>query len=187
MKLFVMNMNRDEAKKVFDANEKIRQQMYDWNYESEMDYAHDIIYCFDRSAIDYCIGYDRGTYFRCRDEDKFIEGCQNMQKSYGFLPFEDNLYIEETARLLAILRELENIDISETVYEELEDEVIKRCNAIADNIDCRLTDLFKCALFEEDYALETWLECGCDMYSDCYIIEEENSYILYRDKTESFN
>lgn len=187
MKLFIRDMTAERLKEVFDANEKIRREMYDCNFESEMNYATEIIDCFDHSAIDYCIGYDRGTYFRWRDERKFIEGCINMQNNYYFLPTEDGADIENAAKLIAVVDELEAIDISESIFEELEAEIATRCDAIADNIDSRMTDIFKYALFDEEYALEAWLEFGHDMYGDCYIIEEENNFALYRDRVEVFN
>lgn len=173
-KKYISEMSTEELKKVFEVNDKLRNEISDFCYDSEMYYVQDIINCFDRSSIDYRIGYDRGCYFRCLDEATFVEGVEEVQANFEFLSDDE----------FAIIANIKNLfEDEEEHWEEIEAE----CKELADTFHKHFENIFYNALCDDDYHLETWLDFYADeYYSDCYIDADDESYELFRDEIKSF-
>ena len=79
-----------ELEIVLDKNSKLKEQVFDDMFDTANFWNSEYLSCWDRKGIDYCIGYDRGTYFKCEDEELFLYGLRKAQEDFGFLADEFN-------------------------------------------------------------------------------------------------
>lgn len=89
----------EEMKTVFDHNEKLRNEVLNDMFENANNWCCEYLDSWER-GIDYSIGYDRGTYFKCTDKEYFLSGLQKAQSAYCFLEDSYNKTIEYTISLL---------------------------------------------------------------------------------------
>lgn len=184
MKVYVNRLTNAELKKVYEANAKIRSSIMNMRYEDEMFYAMEIIDSFDRACIDYCLGYDRGTFIKCMDEKDFIDGCVKAHEDFGLFDDEEYDIVKEVIDLYRIMESLDlDYDIDTSSVEE---GIEARCKMLADIMDAYFTACFEDALFNDTYGAECFCEWAYENYLDCYINDEDNNYILYRDTVEIF-
>lgn len=184
MKVYVNELSNEELEKVYKANNKLNNLIGDSNYQMEMEYAIDIIHCFDKHCIDYCLGYDRGTFVRCLHESDFIDGCIKAQEEYCIFSDEDYKQVETALDLYSIVGKLDAYGIDS---DNVENAITVICNSLADIMDSFFTKAFETALFDEAYGIATLIDFYADEWlTDCYINDEDGDYILYHDITESF-
>lgn len=130
------NLNNEELKKVWENNSKLRQRVFEDMQDAAGYWCGEYLECWDCGAIDYSIGYDRGSYFRYVRMSKFIEGLERAQKDYCFLSDEHNAVIAYCRKLYDKQDELYNngdyingdrvIERLEELLKELESECFKR-------------------------------------------------------------
>lgn len=124
----VHELNREELVKVFENNSKLQEKVFDDMFENADFWNGEYLDCWKRGAVDYSIGYDRGTYFKATNYYLFIEGLKDSQKMYGFLADKYNSKIEYVEKLINRFDELQFTEISDLNYTRLEtriDELIR--------------------------------------------------------------
>ena len=187
-KLYIKDIADSEMlKQIFRHNEKLQQVINNIAYDNEMDYCQEIISCFDRKSIDYCLGYDRGCYVFCVDSLGFIDGLEIAQSKYAILPYAKNKDIEEVREWLSLAEALEynGFDAS-----EVEKAIEEACEDLANALHEEFTNCFR-ATFDENSTINLWLDYKFMDYFDCYIIIDETDtpktdYILYEDIIKSY-
>ena len=92
-------LNQEELLKVFEVNSKLEEQVFNDMFDNAHFWNTEYLDSWN-GGIDYCIGYDRGTYFNCTDEELFLDGLKKAQEMYGFLADEYNPVIEYTDKIL---------------------------------------------------------------------------------------
>lgn len=179
MKKYITDMTTEDLRRVFAANDQLQQDISDDMYDSEMYYAREILSCWSRSAIDYCIGYDDGCFFKWCAASDFIKGLQEAQKNYGFLPDDANNTIDYVSRLLGRL----NIPY---LSMEDEDRIIERVQGLCDDLAAECDKTFRAmfdACFDAAYAEDYFLDFYADerLEPDCYIETDDGDFILYEE------
>lgn len=125
-----------ELAKVWENNHKLQDLVLEDMFDNAAFWCREYLDCWKRGAIDYCIGWDRGTYFRILNEDLFLDGLEKAQKNFCFLADEYNKTIEYCRELVNRLDEIgytlsidnENrlTDRKNELLEELENACYKR-------------------------------------------------------------
>lgn len=174
MKLF-KDLNTEELTLVYENNRKLQEQVFDDMFETASFYCEEYLNCWKRGSIDYCIGWDRGTYFTAKDRRGFIDGLRQAQRSFCFLADRWNEKIDYVDKLICRLDNLVYWDYVneerlnnriDELIEELEDACYKRF----------MSEYESC--FDNDYQLNYFLEFYSDarMDGDYYI---NDSYELF--------
>lgn len=126
-------LNREELIKVFETNSKLQEKVFDDMFDNANFWNSEYLDCWQRGAIDYSIGWDRGTYFESKDNELFIDGLKKAQETFCFLEDRYNTTIEYTEKLLNKLDYLyyngseENYNRLETRINELTEELENAC------------------------------------------------------------
>jgi hypothetical protein len=165
----------DELKIVFENNDNLQKDVF-YRMFNDIDFWNEeYLSCWNRGAIDYCIGYDRGTYFECIDKSLFLQGLQKAQKDYYFLSDKYNSIIEYTGylwdRFLYIQDELndKNYNLLECRIFELIEKLEKACYS-------RFMDEYEYC-FGYENQLNYFLDFYIDDLSDNFYVDD--NYILY--------
>lgn len=111
---YLNELTHDELKAVYEKNSKLQQKVLDDMLDSANVWNGEYLACW-KGGIDYCLGCDRGTYFKCTDRDYFIAGLEKAQNDYCFLPDEWDTKIEYVAHLID---RLNNLAYADEVNEE---------------------------------------------------------------------
>lgn len=165
----VHELNTEELKKVFEVNSKLQEKVFDDMFESVNFWNGEYLECWQRGAIDYCIGWDRGTYFICKDKDLFIEGLEKAQHTFCFLADEYNKTIEYVKKLINRLNEF-YYDLSEKNYDRLENRIDELIEELENACYKRFIIEYE-SCFDSDYQLDYFL----DFYASERL--DENFYI----------
>lgn len=165
----------DELKKVFEVNDKLQDEVFDRMFDD----AHywnckEYLPCW-KSGIDYCIGYDRGTFFRCTEADGFIDGLKIAQRTFCFLPDEANTRIEYVEHLIERRDNIVYWDHDN--IERIENRIDELCEELADDCFNRFMSEYE-ACFDNDNQLEYFIDYAADRYGHCYI---DNDFVMYED------
>lgn len=171
----------EELAKVYDSNEKVQYNTYSHLYDIAMDDCMEIIGYWPSAAIDYEIGYGRGTFFMWLDESGFIKGLQKVQENFGLLPSEHNFTIEKCALLISRLDKISECD--DKNFDRLTKRIDELATELADACYNEFTNRFE--ISDED-CKAFFCECEADdmAAADDYYIDDD--YILYRDVTECY-
>ena len=170
------DLNTEELTIVFENNSGLQEKVFNDMFNNADFLCSDYLHRWKRGGIDYYIGWDRGTYFRSKDNALFIDGLKKAQHVYCFLADEYNKKIEYVEKLLNRLDYLyynsseENYNRLETRIDELIEELENACYK-------RFMDEYEYC-FDSKNQLEYFLEFYADerMDGDFYIDE---NYLLY--------
>ena len=129
----ISDLNNYELRKVFENNSKLQTLVFDDMFETANFYCEEYLNCWKRGSIDYCIGWDRGTYFTSTEHGGFIDGLRQAQRSFCFLADDWNAKIDYVDKLIGRLDYLyynssaENYDRLEARIDELIEELENAC------------------------------------------------------------
>ena len=171
------DLNTEELKLVFENNSKLQEKVFNDMMDNADFWCGEYLDCWNRKGIDFSIGWDRGTYFKCTDRDYFIDGLKEVQHVYCFLADEYNKKIEYVEKLLNKLDYL-YYNSSEENYNRLE----TRINELIEELETACYDRF---MLEYEYCFDSknQLEYFLDFYAaeridnDFYINED---YTLFK-------
>ena len=122
-----------------------------------------------KKGIDYCIGWDRGTYFRILNEDDFLDGLEKAQKDYCFLADEYNETIEYCRKLVNRLDE-----IGYTLSIDNEDRLTNRKNELLEELENACYKRFMLE-YETCFEKENQIEYFVEFYVDARL--DNNFYV----------
>lgn len=180
---YLNELNLEELKEVYEKNSKLQTMVFDDMMETASLWCDEYLDCFERGSVDYCIGWDRGTYFKCKNRDGFIDGLKKAQKNYGFLSDDYNSKIEYVEKLIGRLEHLVywdevnedrlNVRIDELI-EELETACYQRfmneyeyCFNSENQLDYFINDFVERCLEDQEY----YVDEDMIMYRDIYYKE----------------
>ena len=129
----VKDLSTEELKLVFENNSKLQEKVFDDMFDAADFWNGEYLDCWKRDAINYSIGWDRGTYFKSKDNVLFIDGLKKAQRNHYFLDDKYNNKIEHVEKLLNKLDYLyynsseENYNRLETRIDELIEELENAC------------------------------------------------------------
>ena len=98
------DLNTEELTLVFENNSKLQEKVFDDMFDNAAFWCSEYLNCW-KGGIDYSIGWDRGTYFKCTDQNSFLDGLEKAQETFCFLADEYNKTIKYCRELI---EELEN-------------------------------------------------------------------------------
>lgn len=169
-------LTTEEMLKVYDANSKLQNDVLHAAVESEdlwtEDYLEPIIKYISSYEIGYCGCYMSGI----KNVDKFMQGVEDMQKSYCFLPDADNAYIQKIIKVIDRYNNRVNYsDLIETVIEKAAENVLNKiCRVLKENYNAINSEY--CKKYFLDYYVDTYItNYRCDYFID-------DDYILYQSK-----
>ena len=171
----IKDCTTDELKQVFEVNGELQHEIFNRMFDDAHYFnCQEYLPCW-KSGIDYCIGYDRGAFFRCTDADGFIEGLKTAQRDFCFLPDEVNSRIEYVEHLIArrdniVCWDYDNIERIESRIDDL-------CAELAADCFNRFMAEYE-ACFDDNNQVEYFIEVAADDYSGCYI---DDNFVMYED------
>jgi hypothetical protein len=152
---YLHELNLEELKEVYNKNQNLQEEVFDDMVETAAFWCSEYLACWNNRGINYCIGWDRGTYFKCTDREYFIEGLKSVQRMFGFLADEWNEKIKYIEKLLTKLDYLYYNSSAENY----------------DRVEARIDELIK----ELEMACYKWL---MSEYEDCFDNENQLDYFL---------
>lgn len=168
-------LNPGELKLVFENNSKLQKEVLNDMFENANYWSGEYLKCWKRGAIDYCIGWDRGTYFEVKDRQEFIDGLKEAQNTFCFLADEWNKKINYAEHLINRLNNL-------VYWDEVNEERLN--NRIDELIEELETACYKRLMseYEECFDSENQLNYFLEFYSneridDNFYVDE--NYTLY--------
>lgn len=99
-------LNSEELKLVFENNSNLQEKVFNDMFEDIDYWNEEYLSCWERGAIDYCIGWDRGAYFEVKDRQGFIDGLKKAQCFFCFLADKWDEEINYTEHLINRLNNL---------------------------------------------------------------------------------
>ena len=168
------DLNTEELKLVFENNSKLQEKIFNDMFDSAAFWCSEYLNCWKHGAIDYCIEWDRGTYFRSKDNALFIDGLKEVQRIYCFLADDWNKKIEYVENLLNKLDYL-YYNSSEENYNRLE----TRINELIEELETACYDRF---MLEYEYCFNSknQLDYFLELYADERI---NNNFYVNEDYT----
>lgn len=171
-------LNQEELLKVFEVNSKLEEQVFNDMFDNAHFWNTEYLDSWN-GGIDYCIGYDRGTYFNCTDEELFLDGLKKAQEMYGFLADKYNPVIEYAEKLL---NRMDNLDYDskyyDNNYERLAERVTELINELEHECYKRFMDEYECCFDDENkklYFIEFYADSRMD--DDDFYVDDD--YVLY--------
>lgn len=168
-------LNTEELSKVFEVNKKLQNKIFNNIYKDADHWCEEYLSCWDNKAIDYCIGYDRGTYFVCKNRDLFLDGLKIAQKDYCFLDDKYDAIIERAENLV---NDMLTLDCYSDDYEKLDNEVSELIDKLTGACYQRFMDEYDYCYDvrnQKDYFRNVYLDYVIDD-RDFYI---DDDYVLY--------
>ena len=154
---YLNELNLEELRKVYENNNGLQEKVFDDMFDNAAFWCSEYLDCWKRGGIDYCIGWDRGTYFKATNNEYFLDGLKKAQENYCFLSDSYNSTIKYVENLISRMENLDynttNYDINcerlETRIEELIEELETACykRFILEYEDC----------FNDEYQLDYFL------------------------------
>lgn len=176
------DLNTEELTLVFENNSKLQEQVFNDMFNNAAFWCSEYLDCWKSGGIDYCIGWDRGSYFNVTDWRLFIDGLKEAQRDYCFLADEYNKKIEYVEKLLNRLDYLyynsseENYNRLETRIDELIEELKNTCyNRLMDEYEYCFDSKNQLDYFLDFYAAE---RIDNDFYvNEDYTLFEQVEYV----------
>lgn len=183
-KKFIEEMNKEELTQVFNANEKLQEQVREDMTESEMYWIGDRLNYVREYLSDWSVGPDQRNYIKVNPNciNEFLHGLTNMDNEVP--AFSDKKAAEVIGNLQAAYDLYYYTDCNDHEHEELEEKAERAAQEAANELAKQ---------FERDldgvYDSENQLSYFLDFYADArmdeaetyYIIEEEGTFKLYKD------
>ncbi|QIW88608.1 hypothetical protein P59_239 [Bacillus phage P59] len=179
-KKFVEEMSQEELVKVFNANEKLQNEVLEDMIDSEMHWIGEKLDYVRDSLSDWSVGTCQRSYITVKKMNSFLQGLIEMDKSVP--AFND----EKAAEVIGNLQKAFDAYYYAEVEEEddLEELAEKAAQEAADELAAQF-DRDLNYLYSHDAQLSYFLEFYADARMDdpetYYIIEEEETYKLYQD------
>ena len=158
-------LNIEELKLVFENNSKLQEQVFEDMFDNADFCCGEYLDCWNREGIDYCIGWDRGTYFNAKDWGMFLEGLEEAQKTFCFLADNYNPLIEKAWKLYDKYT-YHAYDFSDLNYERIE-------NRLTDIIETLEDACYKRFMDEYEYCFDS--KNQLDYFLDFYAAERMNT------------
>ena len=178
-------LNIEGLKLVFENNSKLREKVFDDMLDNAAFWCSEYLDCWERGGIDYCIGWDRGTYFKCTDRDYFIDGLKTAQKTFCFLADKWNAKIEYVEHLINRLNNL-------VYWDEVNEERLN--NRIDELIEELENACYKRFMDEYEYCFDSknQLDYFLEFYSnermdDAFYVDEEYKLFEHIEYVKSYN
>ena len=173
---YLNELEREELIRVFENNSNLQEKVFDDMFNNAAFWCSEYLDCWKRGGIDYCIGWDRGTYFNAKDWRLFLEGLEEAQKTFCFLSDNYNPLIEKAWKLYNNYT-YHAYDFSDLNYERIENRLTDIIETLESACYDRFMDEYKCC-FDSKNQLEYFLEfyVAERMDGDFYIDE---NYSLY--------
>lgn len=184
-KKYIKDMSKEELVKVFHANSKLKDDIYEDMVESEMLFVSEQLDYLRDSLSDWSIGTYNRNYMTIGDSDKFIEGMIKLDNSIPLLIEDDLPKLKEAVELRDKYR---NTDVDSEEFEDLEEEVDEVAEELADLAVMRFTRRLD-GLSKEEYQIDYFLDFYVDARLEedgCYILADMKDYILYEDVVKSY-
>lgn len=161
-------MTYEQLAELFDNNKSIRDKAFDRAMDNAQFWCGEYLDCFERGAIDYSIGYDRGAYFRIKNRYGFLYGMEKLQKGYGFL---EDKYTSTIDELRKMLDHYNYDDMSDEEYDALDEKLDEEFDELEEKTFERLMSEYEAA-FEEETQLDIFVSCMVDeLEADGYTVE----------------
>lgn len=185
MKRYISELSLDELSKIFDANDKLRDDVLDDMIESEMFWIGEQLDCFRDYLSDYSVGTCSHVYIDVQSgkEEQFVDGVIQMQKDYCVLHDSENDFIAEIVDKIEVYNDAE---MYSDEYYELENQIEEMSQLLADKIAKEFKSTLDGLLdykLQEEYFCEFYAE---ERIADCYILADNDDYVLYKDITEKY-
>lgn len=175
---YIEEMNKEELIKVFEANHKLQNDVYDDMVESEMHWIGEQLDYLRDGLSDWSIGAYNYNYIKIKDNDKFIAGLIKMDKEVPLFGDEEAKQIYEVEKLRD---EFYNKDCDDEDYEDVEEEYEGAVQELAESVVKAFTRrLNDCG--EHKYQLDYFFEFYADsrLEKDMFYIEND-TYELFED------
>lgn len=182
---YLNELNSEELKLVFENNSKLQEEVFNDMFENANYWNEEYLSCWERGAIDYCIGWDRGTYFEVKDRQGFIDGLKKAQKTFGFLVDEWNEKINYTEHLISRLNNLVYWDeVNEERLNNRIDELIEKLETACYK---RLMSEYE-SCFDSENQLDYFLEFySSERMDDSFYVDENYTLYEHIDYVKSYN
>lgn len=177
-KRYVEELSKEELVKVFEANARLQEAVYEDMVDSEMFWIGEQLDYIRDSLDSWSIGSYNHNYISVKDNDGFINGLIEMDKS---IPLFSNEAAEQIYEVERMRDEFYIKDCYDEDYEDAEEKLNEAVKDLAEEVvrqfERRLND---CA--DNDNMLEYFL----DFYYDARIEPgtmyiKDNSYELYEE------
>lgn len=175
-KRYVEELSKEELVKVFKANARLQEAVYEDMVDSEMFWISEQLNYIKDSLHNWSIGVYNRNYISVKDIDGFIDGLIEMDKEVPL--FEDTKQIFEVERMK---NELYNKNCYDEDYEEAEKELKDAIEDLAQEVVKQFEKRLAGCL-DRNNQLEYFLDFYYDarMESGSMYIKD-NSYELYED------
>ena len=117
---YLNELDREELIRVFENNSKLQEKIFDDMFDNAAFWCGEYLDCWNRTGIDYSIGWGRGTYFKCTDKNSFLAGLEKVQEWYCFLADEYDKTIKYCRKLI---NKTYYLSLSETNLKRLENRI----------------------------------------------------------------
>ena len=173
------DLTTKELEKVFEVNSKLEEKVFDDMFDNAHFWNNEYLECWNKGGIDYCIGYDRGTYFNCKDEELFLNGLKKAQHDYGFLADKYNEVIEYAEK---IMNRMENLDYDskyyDNNYERLAEKLTELINELEHECYKRFMEEYE-SCFDDDYKKDYFVDFYMDSRMNVEDFYIDDDYVLY--------
>ena len=174
-------LNKEELLIVLEKNSKLKEKVYDDMYNNADHWNSEYLACWNNKGIDYCIGYSRGAYFQCTDEEMFLDGLKKAQRDYCFLADEYNKTIESAEELM---NQMDNLDYEsndyDEKYEQLEEKLTELINELEHECYTRFMSEYEDCFnndYMEEYFIDFYVDVRMDMEDKDFYVDDD--YVLY--------
>lgn len=167
----------DEQKQVFENNNELQNDTLNRMLDDACFWSDEYLSCWTKGAIDYCIGYDRGTYFHCIDKSLFLQGLKTAQKNFCFLSDKYNSIIEYVELLWERFLYVQ-YELNDKNYNRLEGRIFE----LIDQLETACYRRFVCE-YEDCFEYENQLDYFLNSYSEEFLSDDfyiDDNYILYQ-------
>lgn len=182
---YVKDMNKEELTKVFHANQKLRDDIYEDMVETEMHYIGEQLDYLKDGLSDWSIGANQRNYMYISNADDFIYALEETEKVVPILLDDDSPKLQQALDLREAFR---SEDIDSDGFDDLEEQLEVVANELADIVVKRFTAILDGCDKEEwqiDYLIDFYADSRLDK-DMCYINLEDENYILYEDMIKSY-
>jgi hypothetical protein len=167
-------LTTEELKKVFNNNEKLKNEVFDAAQDDASYWINEYLECFERGALECNIGYP-GDYIRVKDQYKFIQGLKQLQKDYCYLSEDDEKIMLYADHLIDRYNNLPYYD--DTNAARLDDRIEELTTILQSNFLRILVNEYN-YYYDTDNLYNYFIESYADNLTDNYYIDD--NFILYQ-------
>lgn len=183
----ISELSIDELKMVFAKNSKLEEDVFNDMFENADFWNGEYLDSWQWGGIDYSIGWDRGTYFKCTDYDNFLAGLEYAQNCYGFLADKYKSIIDYTNHLV---RRLKNLYVYSNYYDENYERLENRIDELIEELEhaCykRFMEEYEYC-FGYDNQLDYFINCYSDNMTDDYYVDDEYNLFEHVEYVKSYS